>query len=47
MKKKKSHLFVCKHNASVAVQNSLEGERSQIDVVLEVNAVPLNHQCSS
>lgn len=41
-KEKKCHLFVCKDNPSIAVQNSLEGERSHRDV-LEVNLVPLNH----
>lgn len=44
---KKCHLFVCKYDASIAVQNGLEGESSETDVVLEVNPVPLNHQCSS
>lgn len=31
---KKCHLFVCKDDASIAVQNGLEGESSQTDVVL-------------
>lgn len=44
---KNCHLFVCKDDASIAVQNGLEGESSEADVVLEVNPVPLNHQCSS
>lgn len=46
-KKKNCHLFVCKDNASVTVQNGLKGESSKADVVLQVNPVPLNHQCST
>jgi len=40
----KCHLFVCKDDTPIAVQNGLEGEGSQTDVVLEGNPVPLNHQ---
>lgn len=46
-RRRNRHLFVCKDDASIAVQNGLEGESSEADVVLEVNPVPLNHQCSS
>lgn len=33
-REKKWHLFVYKDDASIAVQNGLEGETSQTDVVL-------------
>ena len=38
------HLFVCKDNPACVVQRGLEGEASQVVVILEVDVVPLHHQ---
>lgn len=44
---RESHLLVGEDDAPVAVQSGLEGESSQTDVVLQVDAAPLHHQRSA
>lgn len=38
------YLSVCKDDAAVAVQSSLEGEHPEAEVVLQGNVAPLNKQ---
>lgn len=40
-------LFICKNYPAGVVQRRLEGEASQVVVVLQVDMVPLNHQSST
>lgn len=42
-----SYFFICEHNPACVVQRRLEGETSQVVVVLEVNVIPLHHQSRS
>lgn len=42
-----SYFFICEHNPACVVQRGLEGETSQVVVVLEVDVIPLHHQSRS
>lgn len=46
-KEKLSYFFICEHNPARVVQRRLEGEASQVVVVLEVDVIPLHHQSRS
>lgn len=46
-KEKLSYFFICENNPACVVQRRLEGEASQVVVVLEVDVIPLHHQSRS
>lgn len=39
-----SYFFICENDPACVVQRRLEGEASQVVVVLEVDVIPLHHQ---
>lgn len=41
------YLSVCKDDAAITVQSSLEGEHPDTEVVLQGNVAPLNKQCGA
>lgn len=46
-KEKLSYFFICEDDPACIVQRRLEGEASQVVVVLKVDVIPLHHQSGS